>query len=158
MHRTLLPVAVFAAVALVSCTNPPVLAPFASDGCSLFPDRSGISADDWCSCCFEHDIAYWKGGTENERRRADQALHACVEASTGSDVLAATMFAGVRTGGSPHYLTWYRWGYGWSYGRGYQPLSEDEERQADSLLAEYLDSGNPRVCAAVGTVPAGSAR
>jgi len=158
MRRMPLLIAVFASVALASCVNEASLAPFSSDGCSLFPDRSGISGDDWCSCCFEHDIAYWKGGSEAERRRADEALRACVAGRTGSDTLAQAMFAGVQAGGSPHYLTWYRWGYGWSYGRGYQLLSEDEAREADALLDDYRRSGEPGACATVEAAPAGSSR
>ena len=42
------------------------LSAFSSDGCSLFPDRSLITAADWCSCCFEHDVAYWRGGTASD--------------------------------------------------------------------------------------------
>ena len=58
---------------------------FKSDGCSLFPDRSLMSQEDWCLCCFEHDIVYWKGGTEAERLKADEALRDCVFQKTGEN-------------------------------------------------------------------------
>ncbi|WP_269522834.1 hypothetical protein [Coraliomargarita parva] len=117
---------------------------FSSDGCSLFPDRSLINKDDWCQCCFEHDIAYWKGGTEAERLAADAALRDCVLQSTGNHELAETMYLGVRLGGSPYFKNWYRWGYGWNYERKYRALSEKEETQAAFKLAKFY-ANNPKL-------------
>ncbi|MDW3096437.1 MAG: hypothetical protein R8G33_12250 [Gammaproteobacteria bacterium] len=127
------------------CSSESELAPFTSDGCSLFPDSSLINNDDWCECCVEHDKAYWKGGTEQQRERVDTALMRCVFIKTNDHVLANVMFEGVRFGGSPYFYNWYRWGYGWPYDRKYQSLSKDEEKLADGLLAEYKASGN-KVC------------
>jgi hypothetical protein len=45
------------------------------------------------------------------------------------------MFAGVRVGGSPYFPTPFRWGYGWSYPRGYGALSEQELAQVIKLTA-----------------------
>lgn len=115
---------------------------FSSDGCSLFPDRSLINNDDWCGCCFAHDIAYWKGGTEEERLAADIALRDCVLEKTGNEDLAAIMFEGVRFGGSPYFYNWYRWGYGWNYQRKYKALSEKEQKRVDEKLAAYY-AGRP---------------
>ena len=123
-----------------------VLAPFTSDGCSLFPDRAPIGNADWCTCCVEHDLAYWRGGTAEEREQADQRLRACVTDKTGDQTLGETMYLGVRAGGGPYFLTWYRWGYGWPYGRGYQALSAEERAQADRLEREYRAAGAPSVC------------
>ena len=95
-----------------ACGSDSELRPFSSDGCSLFPDASLISGDDWCDCCFRHDIAYWRGGTAGEREAADIALRQCVLDRTGNETLATTMYEGVRFGGSPYFLNWYRWGYG----------------------------------------------
>ena len=36
--------------------------PFTTDGCTLWPDGF------WQSCCVEHDMAYWCGGSAEERR------------------------------------------------------------------------------------------
>ncbi len=134
-------------LAATACTTDTDLQPFTSDGCSLFPDRSLLTADDWCSCCFEHDLAYWRGGTHEERESADQQLKTCVLGKTGNEVLAAAMYEGVRVGGSPYFNTWYRWGYGWSYDRKYGPLTEEEGETADSLLKAYFSSSEPDVCA-----------
>lgn len=111
---------------------------FSSDGCSLFPDRSLISPTDWCSCCLEHDIAYWQGGTTAQRLAADRKLRDCVLAKTGDAVLAELMYQGVRFGGSSWFYTWYRWGYGWNYGRKYQALTVDEQRLVSDQLVEYF--------------------
>ena len=45
---------------------------FATDGCSLFPDRALVGSADWCDCCLAHDLAYWRGGTESQRLDADR--------------------------------------------------------------------------------------
>lgn len=115
---------------------------FTTDGCSRFPDHSLISNDDWCDCCVAHDLAYWRGGTADERLAADETLRTCVESNTQNRALADLMFAGVRAGGGPYFYTSYRWGYGWKYGRNYQPLSPAEQTAADAAQAEYL-STNP---------------
>ena len=115
---------------------------FTSDGCSLFPDRSLINSDDWCDCCLEHDIAYWQGGTEEQRLEADQELRDCVLEKTGNRALAETMYQGVRFGGSPYFYNWYRWGYGWSYERKYQELTLEEQRVVSDKLVSYFEQGN----------------
>lgn len=111
---------------------------FTTDGCSRFPDHSLISNHDWCHCCVAHDLAYWRGGTAEERLAADEALRDCVEATTHNRALADVMFAGVRAGGGPYFYTSYRWGYGWKYGRNYRPLSPAESAAVDTMQAGYL--------------------
>ena len=130
---------------LSGCHPSGELRDFTSDGCSLFPDRSLINEDDWCDCCFEHDLAYWKGGTEEERLMADRALRDCVYEKTGNRELAEAMYTGVRLGGSPYFYNWYRWGYGWDFKRKYGPLTEDEKIQVEQKLEEYFKNhrGNP---------------
>jgi len=113
------------------------LTDFTSDGCSLFPDGTIGDRTKWCQCCLLHDIAYWRGGTAEERKTADKALRDCVFACTKNEALAETMYIGVRAGGHPVFPTWYRWAYGWPYGRGYKPLMEDEQSQVRRKLDEY---------------------
>lgn len=122
------------------------LQPFTSDGCSLFPDSDLITGDDWCSCCFEHDIAYWRGGTEAERLAADTELQRCVTAKTGNEVLGRLMFEGVQAGGSPYFYNWYRWGYGWGYERKYHALTPAENDRARVLLEEYRSTNATNFC------------
>ena len=113
-----------------------------------FPDASPLSDADWCACCFDHDIAYWQGGTRDERRQADIALRECVRAKTGNDALAQSMYRGVRAGGSPYFVSWYRWGYGWGYGRDYTPLTDAERARAETLLQQYFAAAPEAVCKA----------
>jgi hypothetical protein len=137
---------VFLAAIAIACSSDSRLRPFTSDGCSLFPDSSPITKDDWCSCCFEHDLAYWRGGTAAEREAADASLGECVLAKTEDENLAKMMYQGVRAGGSPYFYNWYRWGYGWGYDRKYQTLTPDESERADSLVQEYFESLDAPVC------------
>jgi len=134
----------FAACAVAQPAGP--LSPFTTDGCSMFPDRSPLSRADWCDCCVLHDLAYWRGGTWDERHMADRELRACVLRVSGDAALADLMFAGVRAGGGPHFPTSYRWAYGWPFGRGYAPLSLAEQETASSLQAQYLATHPPRSC------------
>ena len=109
------------------------LAPFTTDGCSMFPDGSGKDKELWLSCCEDHDLSYWRGGSEVQRRVADESLEQCVTAK-GFPKLAALMFVGVLVGGSPFLPTPFRWGYGWPYLRGYKALSNKEEAEVARKL------------------------
>ena len=130
-------VVIVSALLLFSCgAARHTLKPFHSDGCSLFPDQNIITQKDWSDCCLQHDIAYWQGGTKAQRAAADSVLRVCVLKKTGSKKLADLMYKGVRIGGSPNFPTWYRWGYGWNYMRGYAPLTKEELR----LVRERLDA------------------
>jgi protein tyrosine phosphatase (PTP) superfamily phosphohydrolase (DUF442 family) len=113
--------------------------PFSSDGCSLFPDGTLSERNKWCGCCFNHDLTYWQGGSKADRKLADEALRDCVLERTGDVVLAETLYLGVRAGGHPDLPNWYRWGYGWDYGRGYLSLSEEETAQVDRQLRFYSE-------------------
>ncbi len=56
--------------------------------------------------------------------------------------LAVMMYNADRLGGAPHFPSWYRWGYGWNYGRGYEPLTEEEKETAGLLLDQYRNGGS----------------
>jgi len=118
------------------------LAPFTTDGCSLFPDRALVGRADWCHCCLAHDLAYWRGGTADERLQADLVFRACVQKESSDPALAETMYLGVRVGGGPALMTPFRWGYGWPQGRLYAPLSADEAASAVQGEAAYR-AANP---------------
>lgn len=81
--------------------------PFTTDGCSFWPD------DGYVECCVVHDMAYWCGGTSEERRTADDTLRACIRRH--ERWLATWMLAGVRVGGAGWLPTPWRWGYGWPW-------------------------------------------
>jgi hypothetical protein len=134
------------ALALGGCAGAPGLKPFTTDGCSQFPDRLEALGKDWCLCCVAHDRAYWRGGTEEDRLKADQALRTCVRTASDNAELAAQMYAGVRIGGTAYLPTPFRWGYGWPYGRFYKPLQPDESAAADKLEADYAARVGFNVC------------
>lgn len=131
--------AVSAIVIAISACHPQGLTPFKSDGCSVFPDGTLNHRDLWLQCCVAHDLAYWQGGTYDERRQADLILRQCV-ARVGQNEIAELMLAGVRVGGTPYLPTSFRWGYGWPYPRGYRSITEEEQRQIDRLRT---DSSQP---------------
>ena len=111
------------------------LRPFTTDGCSLFPNGLPNHKDLWLECCIQHDKTYWLGGTRAERKAADRALSTCV-AQVNEPRIAKLMLGAVRVGGSPYWFSPFRWGYGWPYGRGYQPVSPEERALAEKLLKE----------------------
>jgi len=137
-------------IALLSLSTHNVLAggldDFSSDGCSQFPDGTFTQENLWCDCCISHDIAYWQGGSRKQKKQADQKLRACVLNKTGSILLADTMYYGVTFGGSPVFPTWYRWGYGWRYGRGFQSLNANEKQQLEEKLQRYFVTVPQRFC------------
>ena len=147
MNRTIRIYFIFTFFLLFGCSNgPKEIRDFSSDGCSLFPDKSLITEEDWCDCCFEHDIAYWKGGTEEERLAADVKLRDDNIKKTGNKELAEIMYNGVRFGGSPYFYNWYRWGYGWGYDRKYKALTPTEQKQVEVKLKKYFASNPTHPC------------
>ena len=111
------------------------LAPFATDGCSDFPDGTPSQKDLWLHCCVAHDKTYWAGGTRAERLASDHELEQCVS-KVGEPALAKLMLAGVRVGGAPWWPTRFRWGYGWPWPRSYGALTEAEREQVRKRLLE----------------------
>lgn len=104
------------------------LKPFSTDGCSMFPDGTAYEKTLWRDCCVVHDWSYWQGGTYQQRAAADEALAECV-AQLGEKDISELMHTGVAIGGTPYLPSEFRWGYGWSQGRGYQALTDEESEQ-----------------------------
>ena len=120
------------------------LRPFHSDGCSGFPDG------DWQPHCVVHDMAYWRGGSAEERLEADRVLRRSV-AEQGHPLLAEVLYLGVRLGGAPCWPTPWRWGFGWNYPRGYASLTSKEAQQVEQLLM-----AQPRDQARSGSIDVGN--
>ena len=131
----------FALCSLAWSVNAGELKPFTSDGCSVFPDGTLSEQELWLSCCTAHDLAYWQGGTEQQRLEADQQLESCV-AEVGQPEIAKLMLMGVRVGGSPYLPTQFRWGYGWPYPREYKVLTPEELALIEEKSKQYFDSFN----------------
>jgi hypothetical protein len=91
--------------------------PFTTDGCTLWPDGT------WQSCCVEHDVLYWCGGSADARRVADEQFRACVS-DHGGRALAPILYWSIRLGGNPWLPVYWRWGYGWAWPRGYTGTRE----------------------------------
>lgn len=120
---------------LSGCAHTEEIKPFVSDGCSRFPDGTMQAKKLWLQCCIEHDKKYWQGGTRKQRHDADLELRQCVK-EVGKPLAAKIMHAGVVVGGSPYWPTKFRWGYGWSYLRGYKPLNQDEQKLVRKVLKQ----------------------
>ena len=110
---------------------------FSSDGCSLSPNGTPNNPTAWLHCCVQHDLAYWAGGTEDDRRHADEDLKACI-AESGYPNYALAAFEAVRYGGEPKYPTCYRWGYGWNFNRRYEKLNSFEKILVQTNIPKNL--------------------
>lgn len=93
-------------------TAPPI--PFYHDGCTAFPDW--LPGHNFYEACLNHDIAYWLGGTEEERTAANVQLATAVRTiGPLGPFLAPIMYTAVQYGGNSwisHQLG-SEWGYGW---------------------------------------------
>lgn len=114
------------------------LKPFATDGCSMWIDGTIEQPNLWRHCCVAHDLDYWQGGSEAQRKKSDEDIQVCVKEAQGSQ-MADYIYTNVRWGGSPYWMNYYRWGYGWDYldgswPRGYKVPTPEEQMQIDQLL------------------------
>lgn len=76
------------------------------DGCTAFPDE--IMGENIRSCCVEHDMAYLKAETLDEKWKADQELMSCVDQHIDSpmgDIVSIIMWIGTATVGTVLWLT-----------------------------------------------------
>lgn len=127
--------AVSALLTIAGCTTTKgreALEPLTTDGCSLFPDGVILS------CCTDHDIDYWQGGSAERRKDADSRFRQCVEETSGSATFAALAYRGVRIGGNPYLPPAAGWGYGWPFGRGYAELEPEEFEWVLASMVEVL--------------------
>lgn len=109
---------------------------FTSDGCSMSPDGVvALFSTAYVSCCVQHDVAYWQGGTKAEKLSADLTLKECIKSKSNSFV-AAIYYRGVRMGGGPELPTAYHWGYGWEKKRGYRHLNQRDRALAAEKLSQ----------------------
>lgn len=118
------------------------LKPFATDGCSMWIDGPPGNPNLWRHCCVVHDFAYWIGGTEEQRRYADDAMKLCIREAQ-QPMMATHTYNGVRMGGGPYWPSSYRWGFGWHYldgvwPRGYKIPTSDEQVYIDKLMPAAL--------------------
>jgi hypothetical protein len=88
--------------------------PFKYDGCTFFPDS--FLESDFTLACLNHDIAYWHGGTQEERAVVDQKLKAAIyESGFFGKMVTYPVYFSVRLFGDS-FLTKAvsaDWGFGW---------------------------------------------
>jgi hypothetical protein len=88
---------------------------FATDGCTLFPDR--LPLHDLRAICVTHDIRYWLGGTAEERREVDLAFKdAITHTGPFGKPLSNLMFMSVRAFGDSALARLHNanWGFGYN--------------------------------------------
>lgn len=86
---------------------------FYFDGCTLFPDNIGSVS--FLSACLQHDIAYWYGGSSEERKQADLVFRKDVrELGAVGSFLSVPMYVAVRMFGDTWILKQFgaNWGFG----------------------------------------------
>ncbi|MCB0368191.1 MAG: hypothetical protein KDD45_01820 [Bdellovibrionales bacterium] len=127
----------------VVSANEAILRPFSTDGCSLSPNS--LFGVNFVNCCIDHDIAYWLGGSEQDKITADQQFKICVRekfqkkhSTIVSDSIAEIYYYGVSLGGVNSLPNSFRWGYGWNYMRPYKNLTTEEIQQAETLYGKNL--------------------
>lgn len=119
------------------------LKPFKTDGCSMWIDGPPTYPNLWRHCCVLHDFAYWQGGSKEQRTIADNVIQACVLEAAESKGMANYMHGMIRWGGSPYWISLYRWGYGWDYWdgmkpRGYKIPTIEEQQMINEKLPDAL--------------------
>jgi len=89
--------------------------PFIFDGCTLFPDKIGTLS--LKEICLAHDIAYWIGGTPDEKKAADQKFKDDLsDSGIVGKIISPIAYTGVVIFGD----TWLtrqfnaNWGFGWN--------------------------------------------
>jgi hypothetical protein len=112
---------------------------FTTDGCSGgAPNRITLDKKyDWMKCCIAHDVEYWMGGTEQDKKKADDSLNACV--GRNSNALVGEFYeAGVSIGGSPELPTTWRWGYGWTKRNFWRVRNQEDQNKIDELKTKVF--------------------
>lgn len=105
-----------------------------------------LSKLSFTECCVEHDVAYWLGGTKEQKDKSDMQLKACMQNKLNpkfnkeiSVSVAQTYYLGVQAGGVNFMPNSFRWGYGWNYVRPYTELTSEELTQAETFYGKKLN-------------------
>jgi hypothetical protein len=113
---------------------------FETDYCTGFPEGTFFQPNLWKSCCFDHDLRYWFGGSKNEEKKADLILKQCVAKKAGS-FYSNIMYYAVRTGHYSPIKHRLKWGWGHTSRSPYKNLSGEEKSHIlDELSKLNLDS------------------
>ena len=111
------------------------LVDFKSDGCSMSPDANYLTDTSWLDCCIMHDVSYWMGGTDLERKETDERFGQCIDDKTDLPLATIAKY-GVRVGGQPVFSTPFKWGFGWKKRNGYLALTTEEKKLVFKKLTD----------------------
>ena len=115
------------------------LRPFFTDGCSGVLDADYLfTGKSYVDCCIVHDIAYWKGGSLEEKERADKVFGQCISEKL-NPFLGSLFEQGVKYGGSASFDFPWRWGYGWYPKRPPGLLSGPDWKQVEALIPQSAE-------------------
>lgn len=92
------------------------LLPFCTDGCSVVGNKTSTSY----VCCVHHDLAYWAGGSREDKYRADGRFYQCLLKTEGKKV-AETYAGAVALYGDPY------WGTDWLGRPRFKKLTKEEK-------------------------------
>ena len=70
---------------------------FETDGCTMFVDGTNSRPELWKTCCIEHDLRYWYGGSLSDMDEADNQIKICVEKVAGN-AWAQVIYTGISAG------------------------------------------------------------
>ena len=111
--------------------------PFKTDFCTGWLD--GTFEYDWSECCLKHDLAFWAGGTLEDRNAMDKNLRQCVR-DKANDFYATIIYFGVRAGRySPVKLESKKWGNAWGKEFTKRELTTREIQQLENSLRYHPD-------------------
>lgn len=119
------------------------LKPFVTDYCTLYVEGTRAQPNLWRHCCEEHDLYFWSGGSEEDKKNADLGLKSCV-AKTGATTQSVLIYTAVVLGGhSPIHIKAKEWGNAWEGRPRYLTLTESETAQAiEHIESNYPDLSN----------------
>ncbi len=115
-----------------------ILQKFCSDGCTHAPDGTFEKPHEWFMCCAQHDLAYWAGGSPQDKYNADTHLHNCLINTNARPWEAGVYLAAVIAFGGSY------WGSGWSdFNKNsvkFEALSSAEQIQVNRMTPSRLPS------------------
>lgn len=118
---------------------------FETDGCTMFLDGTPRQPGLWRSCCVEHDLRYWFGGSQQDMDQTDLRLKACVQTIAGEQ-WARTIYAGVRAGHYSPIKNKSAWNWGWTFKREKISLNQEEIKIAQAELKQLrLENENVNI-------------
>ncbi|MDA8792084.1 hypothetical protein N9N67_02490 [Bacteriovoracaceae bacterium] len=113
---------------------------FETDLCTGYKNKN--KKYNWSSCCVEHDLYYWAGGSRVHRRIVDKQFKKCIRLHS-TKANATIMYMGVKLGSlSPIKIKGKQWGNAWGNKVRKNKLSKTEKK---SLLEKFNKTTSPHL-------------